>query len=620
MIFPNNTLFKCDGLNLLERLPSESVTLVYLNPLVSIGTQRQGRSKESKTILDRDLASYLSKIIQQAKRSLNDRGSLFVHCSPPTQIDVRLITSQVFGGQPVHEIAWPRNRFANMAGRGLKPEHDFLLVYCKTEHGLGGTLFRPISSEEAVSYSKADYRGPYRLVDLTTALDRPSQQQWRGFTLPPGRAWRYSIDSLETLANEDRIHFPQAGGRPWIKQYLADHPGIQIGTTWDDIPDNIMPSQRVRDIWQAPTALMERIVKLASKEDDRVLDPFCGSGTTLIAAQAEGRAWWGADSFQQAQEITIARLLTASKQGPTKHFEIIEQQTLDQYQIVELDYKNVLANIDEIAALQRDAEKLIKSVFDFKKSINLQDDADEATVEKAIAAVEKMISESAANQSASLDSYIDQARKWMNGWEALDKASRLFLPWGELLFETIERKGGGDFSPFILQYCRALENELLQKLFSAYTNDFTSRHSPPRHFLAPELEDKKTGKFAKFLNKGDSKYTLGDMNFIMNLCKANGSTLKKSELLQDFRAFTLRYFENCIVEEEYLEQIRRITEDFRNHAAHPNVLDREVALRCREAVRQCINELIVNYKNVPESSASSPIGPHSGAHGGTGSS
>jgi len=239
---------------------------------------------------------------------------------------------------------------------------------------------------------------------------------------------------------------------------------------------------------------------------------------------------------------------------------------------------------------------LSKSIFSLKKSLNLGNDADEPSVEGAIAALEMVIAASVAKHSTSLDSYIDEVRKWLDGWDALDDASRLFLPQAELLFDTIDTTDCEDFSPFILQYCRALENELLKKLFSAYTTDFHNRQPNPASFLTQDLNDKKTGKFAKLLKLGQSKYTLGDMNFIMRLIKEHGETLQRSQLLQDFRAFTLRYFESCIVEEKYLNQIHRITSDFRNHAAHPSVLGRDLALQCRELVRNCINELILNYK------------------------
>jgi hypothetical protein len=89
------------------------------------------------------------------------------------------------------------------------------------------------------------------------------------------------------------------------------------------------------------------------------------------------------------------------------------------------------------------------------------------------------------------------------------------------------------------------------------------------------------------------------MSFIMALLTSKGETLKTSLLLQDFRDFTVQYFGESIVDAKYLNQIKRINEDFRRKAAHPYILDIEIAKRCRDQVRECINELILNYRENP---------------------
>jgi hypothetical protein len=133
-------------------------------------------------------------------------------------------------------------------------------------------------------------------------------------------------------------------------------------------------------------------------------------------------------------------------------------------------------------------------------------------------------------------------------------------------------------------------------LFAVYADDLHSRHHDIDRFLAKDINDKKTGRFAKSVQKRESAYTLGDMNFILGLMKEGGQTLGASALLQDFRRFAFRYFSERIVDKTYLDQIGRINKDFRCKAAHPYVLDSEVAHRCRDQVRACLNELILNYK------------------------
>ena len=106
----------------------------------------------------------------------------------------------------------------------------------------------------------------------------------------------------------------------------------------------------------------------------------------------------------------------------------------------------------------------------------------------------------------------------------------------------------------------------------------------------------KTVKFAKGVKARSKTYTLGDMAFVMGLMKAGGRTLEQSPLLRAFRDYTVRYFSEHIVDKAYLDQIDRINEDFRRKSAHPYVLGPEIATRCRELLRACLNELILNYK------------------------
>jgi hypothetical protein len=83
--------------------------------------------------------------------------------------------------------------------------------------------------------------------------------------------------------------------------------------------------------------------------------------------------------------------------------------------------------------------------------------------------------------------------------------------------------------------------------------------------------------------------------------KQGGATLQRSSLLRDFREFAVRYFGEQILDKTYLDQISAINTDFRRKAAHPYILDAEAAQRCRVQVRQCLNELILNYRRGEES-------------------
>jgi DNA modification methylase len=596
MNFEANALFSCDALILLERLPSGAVALAYLDPPWDTGSGFEWNTAKPGELSDEQYASYLSKVVQQVRRILTDQGSLIVHWSPTSPFDVRLVMNQAFGDQPKYEITWHRKKLGSFASRGPKLDNESMLVYSKTDKPIYNPIFRPLSDEEKTTYLLTDERGPFRAAELTMPFDRPvAQFTWRGYQPPPRRSWRFLLDKLEALALDNRIYFPASGGMPRIKQYLADNPGVEVGTTWEDIPSVVPSHERTRYEIQRPFALMERIVQLASNVGDQILDPFCGSGTTLVAAQSLGRHWWGADSSVEAHQIIVDRLVTTCGLEAGKDYAILAEADMMARPVVAASYRDIIASVAEIAKLQREMSDLTDHLLCLKRLMNIRED-DEERVEEAIEQMQHWIATSVANQSKSVDNYVSVVCSWLTGWERLDKASQSFLPQAELLFENIARTSGEDYSPFILQYCRALENELLTKLFAAYTADLHSRYQDINGFLAKDIDDKKTGRFAKSVQKRESAYTLGDMNFIMGLMKEGGKTLGGSALLQDLRSFAVRYFSERIVDKTYLDQIDRINKDFRCKAAHPYVLDSEVAQRCRDQVRACLNELILNYK------------------------
>ena len=616
MNFRKKAIFTCDALTFLEHLPSEMVALTYLNPPYFTSFNLEQKKQQD------EYAFYLSKIAQQSHRILINEGNLFIHWSQNSLIDVRLILNQVFGKEPNYEINWLKRNRNFSVNNGLKLDNDYILVYSKSDEPICNKLYRQLPPKDAASYSKKDERGQYRTTILTMPSDRPSLQFiWRGYQPPTNHSWRFTLDKLEGFALENRICF-SSQGLPELKQYLDDHIGIEIGTVWDDIPCLIPPHERTNyDFMQTPLTLMERIIKIGSNPEDLILDPFCGTGTTLVAAQSLNRCWWGVDNSLEAQQITINRLLKNHGFKPINDYDVFSENDISQLPAIATSYTNVVVRIGEIANLKQDMEMklaeitklkdendklqqtvevLTDSVLKLKKLMNLGENDDEQRVEDAIKQMADWIIASIASRSASIESYVNTVCIWLTGgWERLHSDSQSFLPQAELLFEVIKQTNSKDYSPFIIQYCRALENELLIKLFTTYTNDIHNRIEDINLFLVSDLKNEKTGRFAKFLQGRKVAYTFGDMSFIMNLLQENGRTLNESSLLKDFRYFAISYFNESIVDREYLEQIKRINEDFRCKAAHPYILNAEAAEKCRDQVRLCLNKLILNYSGKP---------------------
>ena len=105
------------------------------------------------------------------------------------------------------------------------------------------------------------------------------------------------MERLQKYDVEGRLHFPsRSNGQLRIKMYLDESPGIRLQNLWDDIPAvNSQAQERLGYPTQKPVALLERIISTASNPGDVVLDPFCGCGTAVHAAQKLGRQWIGID-------------------------------------------------------------------------------------------------------------------------------------------------------------------------------------------------------------------------------------------------------------------------------------------------------------------------------------
>ena len=142
--------------------------------------------------------------------------------------------------------------------------------------------------------------------------------EWKGYSYP-ANGWRYSLETMARLDTEGRVWYPtnSAGEfdtrkRLQLKRYLSEMEGGVIGDIWTDIPPlNSQAQERLGYPTQKPVALLERILQASSNPGDVVLDPFCGCGTTVHAAQKLNRQWIGIDVTHIAVSLIETRLFDA---------------------------------------------------------------------------------------------------------------------------------------------------------------------------------------------------------------------------------------------------------------------------------------------------------------------
>jgi SAM-dependent methyltransferase len=139
----------------------------------------------------------------------------------------------------------------------------------------------------------------------------------------------YSQERLEKLKQEDKVRFSKGAKYPEFKQYVAELKGRPIENVWDDINMiNAMGDERLGYDTQKPEALLDRVIKASSNENDLVVDFFCGSGTTLAVAEKLGRKWIGSDLGKFAMHTTRKRMVGVQRElkkadKPYRAFEIL---------------------------------------------------------------------------------------------------------------------------------------------------------------------------------------------------------------------------------------------------------------------------------------------------------
>jgi site-specific DNA-methyltransferase (adenine-specific) len=268
---------------------------------------------------ENDMMAYLAMMaarLIELHRVLKSMGSLYLHCDPTASHYLKVLLDAIFGPKfYINEIIWLRANAHNFKTRYWPRQHDVLLLYGKSESTIINPRYEPYGPEQLSRY-KVDEKGRlYTGQDMTVSLVRRLRQfEWRGITPPPHRSWGASLEQLEAWYKEGRILL-RKDGKPrldGLKVYLDETKGKQIGTVWDSI-DRIKNTsgERLGYPTQKPLALLERIVSASSNEGDIVLDPFCGCGTTIHAAQKLNRRWIGIDITHLAIALVERRLKEA---------------------------------------------------------------------------------------------------------------------------------------------------------------------------------------------------------------------------------------------------------------------------------------------------------------------
>ncbi len=351
--FKNHTIWTGDNLPIMRGLNSESVDLIYLDPpfnsnqdyAAPIGSKAAGAEfKDTWTLTDinvewvnlieakhpalyrvllvamtdsdKSYLIYMSARLLEMRRILKPTGSIYLHCDPTMSHYLKLVMDAVFGRRNFrNDIAWKRK-----AGRGETQNtairfgvtSDILLFYSSSSETVLNRQYRPNNPAYIASkFTHVDHSGRrYHLDNLTSPSPRPNLvYEYKGYNSPKN-GWAVSRERMEQMDREGRIHFPSDKSKRLRRiRFLDELKGETVDTLWDDLPPiNSQAKERVGYPTQKPLALLDRIIKASSNDEDMVLDPFCGCATTCISAQSLGRHWAGIDISPKAAELVRQRM------------------------------------------------------------------------------------------------------------------------------------------------------------------------------------------------------------------------------------------------------------------------------------------------------------------------
>ena len=268
----------------------------------------------------RGMESYLQWFYESVvilRELLSENGSLYVHLDWHMGHYAKVILDEIFGqANCQNEIIWKRTS-ARSDSHTYNHIHDTIFLYTKTEnyvYNIQYTAYEQSYLDNFYRYTDEKSGRQFRVSDLMASGTRrgSSGQSWRGVDPKArGNHWKYTVERLDELDKEGRIYWPQKeGGVPGYKRYLDEMPGVPLQSIWSDInPIAAQAAENVNYSTQKPEALLERIIKASSNENDLVLDCFCGSGTTAAVAEKLNRRWVACDLGRFAIHTTRKRLL-----------------------------------------------------------------------------------------------------------------------------------------------------------------------------------------------------------------------------------------------------------------------------------------------------------------------
>lgn len=279
----------------LANIETGSVDLVYLDPPFFSQTVWRSKTRDNTQEYSfndkweslQEYKAFLAERVQECKRVLKNTGSIFLQCDRTASHHLRLMLDELFGSENFQsEIIWNYRRWSNSKS-GLLNTHQTIYFYSKSAVYKFNRIFTDYSP--------------------TTNIDQILQERERN---EYGKVVYKRDTTGEVVQGKEKK-------------------GVPLSDVWDIPYLNPKANERTGYPTQKPILLLERLITIASDEEDLILDPFCGSGTSLVAAQLLNRRWLGIDVSNDAINLAQSRL-NIPKRTSSRLLELGEAAYLNQ--------------------------------------------------------------------------------------------------------------------------------------------------------------------------------------------------------------------------------------------------------------------------------------------------
>ena len=322
LIFGDNLL----ALKALEAEFSGKVKCVFIDPPYNTGsafTHYDDDGVEHSIWL-----SLMRDRLEIIRRLLSDDGSIWITIDDNEAHYLKVLCDEVFGRTcAVANIAWRSSDAPNNDAKTFSVDHNHILVFSRQPGWLSYELPRTKEANAHYKNPDNDPNGPWFMGNLSSPKPRPNLRYKvispAGCEIdPPANGWRWQESTLLDMVETGEITFSPDGRRVIKKTYLKNQRGLSPSTMWDDIEDTghnrqakyelkkLFPQVETAELFSTPKPerLIRKMLMIATRPGDLVLDSFAGSGTTGAVAHKMGRRWIMVELGEHCQTHIIPRL------------------------------------------------------------------------------------------------------------------------------------------------------------------------------------------------------------------------------------------------------------------------------------------------------------------------